>query len=521
MKKLFSLTKASLMSVYNNSAQKSGTGKKVGYVILFAFLGLYMSAFFGFLAYILYDMLEPIGLKGLVPTLICIAVSMLTLMTSIFAGGGFLFHPKDIQMLLSLPVSHTTVLISKFLGLYFNLLITSAVVCLPTGIIYLILDGAGFVGYLFLVILALTVPLLPLAVGCVFSFIIGLATRRMKHKNVVTIILSVIFFGAFMLLSQNSEKVFEYFVQNGGQLYDALRKWYLPAALMTKAIDGDVLSLLMFIAVSIVPFAIIFPLMSTRYALIAAGGNSSAKKRFTYRASQKSSSFYACLRKELSKVFSSANIFMNTCSGLLMLIVMVIATMAKSPTDDAASILPMIITLLAVFATTMTSTTSSSISLEAKTLWIYKTSPVDIFTVFKAKIAVNVIIFLPVTVVTLTVVSIFFGFALLDVIASLLLPAACIFYASVIGLIINLIKPKFNWTSEIQAIKSSASVLITMLEGICFTILIGAAIVLPMIFLETPFYVGSIAAALLIFLITIVLVNCLKGWGVRKFEKLF
>ncbi len=516
-------------SMLNRTADNNGKKKKIGTVLLFAFLILYLAAFFGFMTYAMYDTFSQMGIQKLVPALFIVCASLFVLMTAIFSSNGFLYRPKDIQILMSLPVSHTTVLLSKFLGLYLYSLLTAAAVCLPTGIVYLILDKGGVLSYISLILITLFVPLLPLAVGCLLSSLVGLVTRRMKHKNIITIAVSVILFVGFQVLAQNSEGLFEYLAENGGNMYDALTKWYIPSALAANALEGGIADLLFFMLLNALPFVIIFPVMSKFYATIVAACNQTHKSgKFTYTASEKNSKFFACFKKELSRVMSSATCFMNSCTGILILVVLGIAFVGKGGGDGDISvlagsgdILPMIITLSAILASTMASTTSSTISLEGRSLWIYKTAPIDTMTIFKAKTAVNIVLNSPAAIIYGIVFSVYYGFSLPNALAAVILPFSTIVYTSIIGLVINLAKPRLDWTSEAQAIKQSSSVVFTMLEGICFTILVCVTTILPVVFLEIPFYAAAAVCTALIIAVSLLLYSALNKWGVRKFNQLY
>jgi len=511
----------------SGSNKKKSAMKKVGTILLFGFLILYLAAFFGFMTYAMYDTLSQMGLQKLIPALFIAAASIFVLLTALFSSDGFLYRPKDIQILMSLPVSHTTVLISKFLGMYLYSLISATAVCLPTGIVYLALENSGVLPYIMLILIILFVPLIPLAVGCLLSSLIGLVTRRMKHRNIVTIALSAILFIGYMVFVQNSEGVFEYLQNNGGKIYDALTKWYLPSALASTALEGSIADLLFFMLLNALPFVIIFPVMSKFYATIVAACNQTHKSgKFTYRASEKSTKFSACFKKELSRVLSSATCFMNSCTGILILIVLGIAFTRKGDGDlsvlaDSGDILPMIITLSAILACTMASTTSSAISLEGKSLWIYKTAPIDTMTVFKAKTAVNIVLNAPAAIIYGIAFSVYYGFSIPNALVAVILPFASVVYTSIIGIIINLAKPRLDWTSEAQAIKQSSSVVLTMLEGICFTILICATTILPVVFLEIPFYAAAAVCTALITAVSLLLYSALTKWGVRKFNELY
>ena len=319
------------MSAMFAQSQSGVKSKKASYkfrtLILYAFLVIYFGAMSGFFSYVMYQSLSAIGMQKLIPMLVVFAATLLTLISSVFTSGGYLYRAKDLQLLLALPVSKLTILCSKFFGLYLSNLTVAALLCLPSGIVYLVLDGGSVTGYISLAIVTLSLPLLPIVIGCIISYFIGLATRGMKHKNVVTTVISVVFFIGVMLLSQNSESIFEYIENNGATISESLSKWYLPAGLAANAISGVLIDLLWFVLINIIPCAIVLPLISIRYFSLVEAYNQTFKKNdYVYRSQdeRKSTKFVSCFSKEIRRLFSSANYFLNSCAGALMLIVFIV-----------------------------------------------------------------------------------------------------------------------------------------------------------------------------------------------------
>ena len=276
------------MSAMFAQSQSGGKSKKASYkfrtLILYAFLVIYFGAMSGFFSYVMYQSLSAIGMQKLIPMLVVFAATLLTLISSVFTSSGYLYRAKDLQLLLALPVSKLTILCSKFFGLYLSNLTVAALLCLPSGIVYLVLDGGSVTGYISLAIVTLSLPLLPIVIGCIISYFIGLATRGMKHKNVVTTVISVVFFIGVMLLSQNSESIFEYIENNGATISESLSKWYLPAGLAANAISGVLIDLLWFVLINIIPCAIVLPLISIRYFSLVEAYNQTFKKNdYVYR----------------------------------------------------------------------------------------------------------------------------------------------------------------------------------------------------------------------------------------------
>ena len=102
--------------------------------------------------------------------------------------------------------------------------------------------------------------------------------------------------------------------------------------------------------------------------------------------------------------------------------------------------------------------------------------------------------------------------------ALLLLPAACTLFSGLLGLFENLRHPNFDWINETQAVKSGASVLLTMFIG-------WGTLILPLLVFVIWGDVIPSSAVILGFLGLMVLL-CLLLWrwlstrGVEKFRAL-
>jgi ABC-2 type transport system permease protein len=122
--------------------------------------------------------------------------------------------------------------------------------------------------------------------------------------------------------------------------------------------------------------------------------------------------------------------------------------------------------LVAAVFMALSSTTTCSISLEGRGLWIAKSLPVGTMTVFLSKILVNLSITLPAVFVNGLLLMMALKTGFLDSILLFLVPGVYAVFVSLMGLVVNLHFPYLDWVSETQAVKQSAATLISMLLGI-------------------------------------------------------
>lgn len=83
-----------------------------------------------------------------------------------------------------------------------------------------------------------------------------------------------------------------------------------------------------------------------------------------------------------------------------------------------------------------------------------------------SKVAVNLTITVPVTAVSWGLLVYTLRVGLTESILMLAVPVIYACYSALLGVMVNLKLPKLDWTSEVAAIKQSASVLVTMVIGV-------------------------------------------------------
>jgi ABC-2 type transport system permease protein len=185
------------------------------------------------------------------------------------------------------------------------------------------------------------------------------------------------------------------------------------------------------------------------------------------------------LSVELKKYVSSTLYVINTSFGVVMMVVVTTVFLVMGPDVIekimfAGEEMPFVIstenyaaiaTLISLFFAAMTATTPASISFEGKRLWILRSMPVRAFEVLRAKLMLNVLLFVPAQIICSAAVMIRLGVHPGPGIAMVLLPAGTNLVVAGGGLILNLLMPKLDWRNEAQVLKQSISVLLTMLIG--------------------------------------------------------
>ncbi|MFA7099523.1 MAG: hypothetical protein WC143_05495 [Eubacteriales bacterium] len=519
LKNIFSFIKPASKSKVTSKKQKILLG------LLFAVLLVYFSAVVVFMTILLFESLEPMGLGLLIPAFYFIAASMAILITCVFSARGFLYDSKDLEMLFALPLSHRTIFYSKAFLLYAYDLIFSIVLLGVSGVTYLILAKLGAMAWVTLIIGIFTAPLIPLALGMAMSYAVGLAVRKLKYKNVFSIILTLVFAAFFISFSSFSNSLNDYFVKYGAKILPAIKKYYYPAGLFIGGFEGNILDTALFAVINAAPAFLLLPIVSSRFAsIVSSYKQSRLKSDYTFRSHKKTSKLNTCFFKEIKKVFSSSMYLMNSGVGVLMLVMLTFSASqvrkAIGVDDSYLAYFALGSMLLILFCVTMNSTTSCTFSLEAKTLWIYKSAPIDVATVFEAKALANCVLYSPFIVIFAALYSVLLNFEAIYIPFIIMIPFLGVVSSSYLGLIYNLAYTKTDWTNETHAIKQSMSVFLSMMTAIGANALFILLAVLMLIYTPiTPFEFMLSLFALFV-AITLLLRRLLYGWGVKKFSQL-
>ena len=162
--------------------------------------------------------LEGLHVKLLSTMLTCVQITVLILGFSGVTSN--MFFSKDNEFLSSLPVRPEAVFSAKLTVVYLNDLIVGSVFLIPLLVSYVvgvILGGATLPLYFYFMmpVVALTIPVVPLAIISVLSFPMVKIVSYFKNKAIVTLVLSVVMFLGFFAIYMVFVRYIDKFVGSG------------------------------------------------------------------------------------------------------------------------------------------------------------------------------------------------------------------------------------------------------------------------------------------------------------------
>jgi ABC-2 type transport system permease protein len=448
-----------------------------------------------------------IGLGEVVPEYLFTVTSLLILFFTIFKAGSVIFQMRTYEALISLPVSKTAIVVSRFLGMYITNLLMSCFVMIPGIVLYGIWVKPVFSFYIFSILGTLFLPLLPITIATIIgAFITGISSR-MKKKSLVNSVLTMLLIVGFMVFSTSSAGNLKNFsgemLKNLSAVITAqIQSLYPPAAWFGRsAIAGSLPSFLLFFGVSAALFLVmVFAVQHYFTGICTALNATTAKNNYKMRDLKMNSPMNAMFRRELKRYFASSIYVTNTIIGYILMAAASIALFfAGADKLEAALNCPGLISkafplfLAAIGA--ITTPTSCAISMEGKQWWITKTIPVRSKDIFDSKILMALTVAAPEYLVAVVFGLLAVKPSFIGALWIVLIPAVYIVFLAVAGICVNLAMPVFNWENEIRAVKQSASVVVTMLVGF-------VSFLLPILSLLT---IGNISADL-VMLVTFLLI---------------
>ena len=190
---------------------------------------------------------------------------------------------------------------------------------------------------------------------------------------------------------------------------------------------------------------------------------------------------FAIYVRELRHFFSNAMVILNGITGELMLMISCIGLVIyKNDIQMFISQLSMndefvlaIVILMSISLNAMNIISASLISLEGNSLWILKSLPLTIRDIVHSKLLLHLTICLPGQYVFSIVATVIFHFSIKEILLVIIIPSLMIVFTAVFGLLMNFIRPRFDWINETVCVKQSMSVFMTMLVSMSLPIIIG------------------------------------------------
>lgn len=453
---------------------KKGNGKKTsgGWLV---FLMLFFVVCMEILMFVVFAELVPLcemGLTWLYFAMAGTAALALSMLGSVFMTQAQLYDAKDNERLLSMPIPPKYILLTRIAMLFTTTAGYTLAVLLPAFGIYAFSYGASatmIIGWLFTFV---ALSLISQSVCCALGWVLHKLLSRLRNKAVVSLLYMVIFMAVYWYFYANVNSFLSGLVMQGTQIAGAKRK----------------------------------------------SGKASAKQR---------TPVLSVAHKEQRKFFTSPAYLMNFGFGLVVIPVLPIAAaifrgklmqmislMSFRPEWIALGIFGVM-----AFCIATSCATAPSISLEGKNLWVLRTMPIRGKTVLLGKLLMVCRLQMPFVAVSVLALCLIVGCGIGLTVLTVCVCVLFCWFVGTLGLVMNLLAPRFDWQSENQPCKQSLSVCVTMFGAYFF-----AAVIVGVFFAVSALHIPGIAAyavtTAFLLLASVLMHLLLVHWGAKKFERL-
>ena len=442
---------------------------------------------------------------------------------SIFNTYAGLYHAKDNDFLLSMPIPPRTILLVRLSGVLLMSALYSSSILLPAVVLGFVHGNIGVLAGLFSVLLIPVTWLFITAITCLLGWVVALCSGFFKNRKwIVTVLFLVVFIAYFRFTSRSSELIME-MISNPGKVGNALESWAHLFVWLGKAARGDALSMLLFTAAVAVLCALTWLFLTKTFYSITTKSEATAKAKYKEKKAKQTAVFPALLRKEAKRFLGSVNYMLNSGIGVLLfpaagIFLLVKAASAKEALAGIGNIakpLPLLLMAGCVLAASMFTVSAPSVSLEGKTLWLLQALPVGAEQVLLAKEVFHILIAVPPMLIFACCACFVFGLKPLFWVLIALHTVLYIALSAAFGVLMNLKYPNLTWTSEMVPVKQSIPVFFSLFGGFGYAVLLG---VLGWFGSDL---LGSELCALLLFALTAVLFVFVQTRLINKGKEIF
>lgn len=464
-----------MLSMFMKRDKKKG--KSIGSAVLYAVLMIYCVAVFFGMFYNMMNELCPAffgaGMGWFYFAFAALTATILAVIGSVFMAQSQLYHAKDNELLLAMPIPPSIILFSRMISLYIQNFFFEALVFLPAIIVYFRQISTNGSAVIFCILLLFILPLLSLAVTCILGWLVAFISARLGNKSIVTVIFSLGFLAVYFYFFTRLNKNIQSLITNSREIGEKVKGAVYPFYQMGEGAQGDVKGFVVFTLITVALFAIVYFALSISFIKIATSNRGEKKKKYKEKTLKVRSISKTLFQKELLHFGKSPIYILNCGMGTVFLIIIAAALIVKN--DIMQSVITEIpeiekwismigCGIICMIASTNV-VTAPSISLEGKNLWILQSAPVSGWKVMCGKLKLHMIVTAPAALVCSAVMAFTFEVSPLMAVLLFVSPVVFIFFCGVLGLVYNLKFPKLNWSSEAIAVKQCLSVLFSLFSG--------------------------------------------------------
>lgn len=460
--------------------KKTGKNRSKGstamFILLFAAIFAMLAVAFGSVGFSLAQPLNESGLSWLYFSLMGSLSLALGVFGSVFNTYASVYKAKDNELLLSMPVEPSKILLTRLIGVYAMGMLYESLVFIPSCVTYFIVSGTDALKVISCVILWVIIGLLILVLTCLCGWVVATISSKIKNKSFITVISSLAFLAIYYIVYFRLVTFIQDFALYSEKIGASVRRYAYPLYMLGKAALGDIVSLLIITVAAILLSVLCALALSKSFINITTSEESSSGKAKNQKIAQSGVSS-ALLRKELRHLASSPTYMLNCALGTILMPLTAVAAAVKSDFIVSAiknfggdipgieNALPFIACIVICLLSAMNDLTAPSVSLEGKNIWIIQSMPVDTRKVLDSKRNLHLAVTLPPMIISSVIIHIAVGSGVVTTVLGTIFSAVFVFLSAETGLFLNLKMPNLSWKNEAVPVKQSMAVMIALFGG--------------------------------------------------------
>ena len=552
--KVISLTKVIFKNSFQNmetakSTNENKNKKSKGMIILYIFVFLYLAGIIGVFSNGLIKELMAIKQEQMFLGVILLAIAGFVLIQSIFSAINILYYSKDNEYILPLPIKPSQIIAAKTNVLLITEYFIVAIIGLIPLVIYGVLTSANVLYYISMLIVLIAFPIIPVLISSFLVLIIMSFAKFTKNRNRFQLIATILILIVVCVLSftvgdsNTTPEELVGMVTKANGLVEILRGAFPTLGM---AIDGltnvnlgnQILNLFLLVFTTAVIYFIYMLVGQNLYLKGAVGnlasGKKTSKKLDEEKAFKKSILTKTYVGKEFKTLLRNPVFFMQcVLPAILFPVLMIVLTFAGikgeqngAPTDIASMVtnktsvyLGMGILCAIQFFLMFIYISATAVSRDGQNAVFMKYIPVPLMKQVDYKVIPNIVMTIFMNIFTIVMVEYLLK---LPVIYILLITIAGIMMGilqSYISIIVDLKKPKLEWSSEYAVVKQNMNLMWPAILGLLnITVIIILLVVLGK-FVSSYILITIITIVYL--LLTVAVRNYIQKNVNRLFEKIY
>lgn len=476
-----------------------GTAIIVG-IILLAFLSM-MAFSFGIASVIGFQMVQK-GCTWLFFPMAFASSAIFSFIGTVFAAQSYLYDAKDNELLMSMPIKPSDILLSRMAALWLLNFVYSNLLFIPVGAAFGMLVGFNAVTFICFLISMLLIPLLVTALASIFGYLFGKLASKIPNKNFLTVMLGMLTIVGLSLVTLNFGGILETLMNEIDKVARFVRPAFPLMYLYGKASSPRKLSeafvqfwgiLPLLLLVSVVSW-VVYRSLSKRFTAIITRKKTIKKKKYVRKLVKPTNMQLALIKKELGYFFSIPSYVMNAGMSTIMSVLVGVGILLRGDVivqwlpemfpDASTNLIGLAVGSSIALSCTLNDVSAPSISLESKTMWILRSTPLSPMKVFISKALLAPIVCLPGALFTGIASAVKLQLSIEDILFITFIPILACLFSGLLGVCVNLKLPRFDWTNEITVIKQSFSVIFTLLLSMFLTSIPFVLAIVPAAYLE-------------------------------------